>query len=75
MKFAKIVIIANPKNAIGILSSVRNLVLKKKGIDTKNKNSPVKPYRKKLRVKGSISLIINLVKTNVDPPSAAEKEA
>ena len=30
MKFAKIVIIANPKNAKGILSSVRNLVLKKK---------------------------------------------
>tara|TARA_B100001109_G_scaffold126212_1_gene102768 strand:+ start:357 stop:584 length:228 start_codon:yes stop_codon:yes gene_type:complete len=75
MKFAKIVIIANPKNAIGTLSSVKNLVLKKKGIDTKNKNSPVNPYRKKLRVKGSISLIINLVKTNVDPPSAAEKEA
>tara|TARA_Y100000589_G_scaffold183482_1_gene173790 strand:- start:168 stop:317 length:150 start_codon:yes stop_codon:yes gene_type:complete len=48
MKFAKIVIIANPKNAIGILSSVRNLVLKKKGIDTKNKNSPVNRIVKNL---------------------------
>ena len=42
---------------------------------SENNIRPVKPYLMKLKVKGSILSITNLVKTNVDPPSVADKDA
>ena len=44
-------------------------------MDSKNRIKPVKPYRKKLNVNGSMLSTTYLVNTNVDPPNIADKEA
>jgi hypothetical protein len=75
MKFGKIVTMAIPKNPIENKSLLLNLILRKKDVEIKSNIKPVKPYLTKLRVNGSILSITNLVKTNVDPPRVADKDA
>jgi len=75
MKFGKTVTIAIPKNPIDNKSFLSNLILKKRDMEIKNNIRPVKPYLMKLKVKGSMLSITNLVKTNVEPPRVADKDA
>ncbi len=44
-------------------------------MDNKNNISPVRPYLTKLNVNGSMLSTTYLVKTKVDPPSEADKDA
>ena len=57
------------------MSSFKNFVFKNTEIESKNKVIPANPLRKKLKVNVSKSSTTNLVKTKVDPSSAAEKDA
>jgi len=66
---------AIPKNPIENKSLPLNLILRKRDVEIKNNIKPVKPYLIKLRVNGSMLSITNLVKTNVDPPRVADKDA
>jgi len=44
-------------------------------MDNKNNISPVRPYLTKLSVNGSMLSTTYLVKTKVDPPRVADKDA
>jgi hypothetical protein len=75
IKFGKREIIAKPRRHMGIMSTISNFFLKKIVIDNKKSINPVRPYRKKLNVNGSMFSTKSLVNTNVEPPSVAESEA
>jgi hypothetical protein len=69
------VIIDNPKKLIGRRSVLSNFFFIKADMVIKNNISPVRPYLTKLSVNGSILSTTYLVKTKVEPPSIADRDA
>ena len=63
------------KKHIGIKSFLSNFFFIKTDMDNKNNISPVRPYLTKLSVNGSMLSTTYLVKTKVDPPRVADKDA